>query len=202
MTGQAPAEDSEVILHPKAVFADPFRRSFNVLVMCDSYTPAGDPIRTNKRYEAAKIFSHHEIVYEQPWLRAKVYFVQKDTESSLGGPQGSDPPLLTHKDALSLGAPHTISTLCVGVSAGDELWVARYILERITEIAGVVLSFFPKPLIHSDWNVAGAKTKYSTRSMNEDGGYEEIEKAIVKLGSKRNYHIELALKSYQCSFSK
>ncbi|XP_056173058.1 glutamine synthetase-like [Syzygium oleosum] len=34
----------------------------------------------------------------------------------------------------------------VGISAGDELWIARYILERIMEIAGVVLSFDPKPI--------------------------------------------------------
>ncbi|XP_057797726.1 glutamine synthetase cytosolic isozyme 2-like [Salvia miltiorrhiza] len=34
----------------------------------------------------------------------------------------------------------------VGISAGDELWIARYILERITEIAGVVVSFDPKPI--------------------------------------------------------
>uniref|UniRef100_A0A2N9IXW7 glutamine synthetase n=1 Tax=Fagus sylvatica TaxID=28930 RepID=A0A2N9IXW7_FAGSY len=34
----------------------------------------------------------------------------------------------------------------VGISAGDQLWVARYILERITEIVGVVLSFDPKPI--------------------------------------------------------
>ncbi|KAJ6861573.1 glutamine synthetase nodule isozyme-like [Populus alba x Populus x berolinensis] len=34
----------------------------------------------------------------------------------------------------------------VGISVGDELWAAaRYILERITEVAGVVLSFDPKP---------------------------------------------------------
>ncbi|KAK1277395.1 hypothetical protein QJS04_geneDACA020397 [Acorus gramineus] len=34
----------------------------------------------------------------------------------------------------------------VVISAGDELWVARFILERITELAGVVLSFDPKPI--------------------------------------------------------
>jgi hypothetical protein len=36
-------------------------------VMCDCYTPAGEPIPTNKRYNAAKIFSNPEVSAEEPW---------------------------------------------------------------------------------------------------------------------------------------
>lgn len=35
--------------------------------MCDCYTPAGEPIPTNKRYNAAKVFSHPDVVAEEPW---------------------------------------------------------------------------------------------------------------------------------------
>ncbi|GKV53078.1 hypothetical protein SLEP1_g59624 [Rubroshorea leprosula] len=35
--------------------------------MCDTYTPAGEPIPTNKRHAAAKIFSHPDVVVEEPW---------------------------------------------------------------------------------------------------------------------------------------
>ena len=50
---QAPGDDSEVILRPCRIFKDPFRpRSDgvdNILVMCDTYTPAGEALPTNTR---------------------------------------------------------------------------------------------------------------------------------------------------------
>ena len=66
-TGKAPDEDSEVILYPQAIFKDPFRRGDNILVMCDAYTPRGEPILINKRFNVAQIFSHPEVVAEEPW---------------------------------------------------------------------------------------------------------------------------------------
>lgn len=35
--------------------------------MCDAYNPQGDPILTNKRHNAAKIFSHSDVIAEEPW---------------------------------------------------------------------------------------------------------------------------------------
>ena len=35
--------------------------------MCDAYTPAGEPIPTNKRFDAAKVFSNPEVAAEEPW---------------------------------------------------------------------------------------------------------------------------------------
>ncbi|XLS91214.1 hypothetical protein HN51_067222, partial [Arachis hypogaea] len=62
-TRQAPAEDTS----PQAIFKDPFRRGENILVICDAYTPAGEPIPTNKRHNVAKIFSHPYVASEEPW---------------------------------------------------------------------------------------------------------------------------------------
>lgn len=52
-TDQAPGDDSEVILRPVRIFNDPFRPredgKKNILVMCDTWTPAGEPLPTNSR---------------------------------------------------------------------------------------------------------------------------------------------------------
>ncbi|KAL0877351.1 hypothetical protein Bca101_027056 [Brassica carinata] len=222
-TGQAPGEDSEVILYPQAIFKDPFRRGNNILVMCDTYTPAGEPIPTNKRHAAAQIFSNPDVVAEVPWygIEQEYTLLQKDVKWPIGWPIGGFPgpqgpyycsvgadksfgrDIVDAHYKACLYAGINISGIngevmpgqwefqvgpSVGISAADEVWIARYILERITEIAGVVVSFDPKP-IPGDWNGAGAHTNYSTKSMREEGGYEIIKKAIDKLGLRHKEHI-------------
>ena len=46
-----------------------------------------------------------------------------------------------------------------GIEAGDHLWVARYLLGRVTEDLNVGLSFSPKP-VAGDWAGAGEHIKY------------------------------------------
>nr|AAG40238.2 glutamine synthetase GS1 [Solanum tuberosum] len=223
-TGQAPGEDSEVILYPQAIFKDPFRRGNNILVICDCYTPAGEPIPTNKMcHNAAKIFSNPDVVVEEPWygLEAEYTLLQRRNYWPLGWPIGGFPGLQgpyycgigsgkafgrdivdAHYKAYIYAGINISGIngevmpgqwefqvgLQVGIASGDEVWAARYILERITEIAGVVVSFDPKP-IPGDWNGAGAHTNYSTKSMRNEGGYEVIKKAIEKLGLRHKEHI-------------
>ncbi|RLN16479.1 glutamine synthetase cytosolic isozyme 1-3 [Panicum miliaceum] len=235
-TGQATGDDSEVILCPQAIFRDPFRKGKNILVMCDCYAPNGEPIPTNKRHGAAKIFSHPDVKAEEPWsmvflmvhqskfrfgIEQEYTLLQKDTNWPLGWPLGGYPgpqgpyycaagadksygrDIVDAHYKACLYAGIDISGIngevmpgqwefqvgpAVGISAGDQIWVARYILERITEVAGVVVSFDPKP-IPGEWNGAGAHTNYSTKSMRSDGGYEVIKKAIQKLGLRHREHI-------------
>lgn len=43
--------------------------------MCDTYTPAGEPLPTNARYKAEKIFSHPDVIAEEPWY-VRIYSFQ------------------------------------------------------------------------------------------------------------------------------
>lgn len=66
-TGQAPGDDSEVYLVPRAIYKDPFRRGDNILVMCDCYEPpkvkedgtVGEPVAipTNTRAACAEVMA-------------------------------------------------------------------------------------------------------------------------------------------------
>jgi len=79
---------------------------------------------------------------------------------------------------------------CEGVSIGDELWMARYILKRVAEMYDVEVNIDPKP-ITGDWNGAGCHTNFSTKQMRENGGYEHIIAAIKKLEIKHGEHIAI-----------
>mmetsp|Transcript_20055 Transcript_20055/g.28536 ORF Transcript_20055/g.28536 Transcript_20055/m.28536 type:complete len:428 (-) Transcript_20055:164-1447(-) len=226
-TGQAPGDDSEVILRPCRIFRDPFRPRTdgvdNILVMCDTYTPAGEPLPTNTRVIAEAAFSGKEA--EEPWFGLEQEFTlfNLDQRTPLGWPKGGMPsrpqgpyycsvgpenafgrPIVEAHYRACLYAGINISGTngevmpgqqeyqvgpCVGIDAADQLFMSRYILQRVCEDFHVVSTLHPKPITEGDWNGAGMHTNFSTKKMREAGGLEVIKKAIYKLGAKHAEHI-------------
>lgn len=181
-TNQAPGHDSEVIVKPRAIFKDPFRRGDNILVLCDTYTPQGKPLPTNTRAHAAEVFEKAKD--HKPWFGLEQeYCLFTPDRWPLGWPKGGFPgpqgpyycapgadvafgrPMVEAHYKACLYAGIKVAGIngevmpgqweyqigpCEGISAGDHLWMSRYIMARIGEEFGIVCSFDPKP-IPGDW---------------------------------------------------
>lgn len=218
-TDQAIGKDSEVIILPVSFFVDPFREN-GYLVLCECMDRYGNPIESNHRNPAAKIFDkvkEHHIWFG---LEAEYVFFDLKTKKPLGwpidgniGPQGKfycgvgtdrafGRPIVEEHYKKCLKAGIKISGInaevmpaqwefqvgpCEGIAAADQLWVARYILQRVCENYNVVASFESKPV--EGYNGSGCHTNFSTLHMREEGGIKYIYEAIEKLSKKHKEHI-------------
>ena len=79
----------------------------------------------------------------------------------------------------------------LGIEAGDHLWMARYILNRVCEKYGVSVDLRPKLI--KEINGSGCHANFSTKGMREGTaektGLEIIDEAIMKLSKKHLEHM-------------
>ena len=74
--------------------------------------------------------------------------------------------------------------------AADEMWMARYLMRRLTEKYGITISNMScKPLGDTDWNGSGMHANFSTSYMRETGGKEYFDQLMAAFEAARADHI-------------
>ena len=214
-TYQADNENSDLTLKPVRVYKDPFREEDDVLVLCEVYVPeTGLPHDSNTRdalldmpVTDAPLFGFEQ---EYTLFNGKMPIAWMYNE--MPEPQGDYYCGVGNRVvyARNMVEDHLVKCLKAGVDiygvnaevmpsqwefqtsasdplkASDDLWMARYILERVGEAFGCTISYAPKPL-EGEWNGAGCHTNFSTKPMRE--GWEAIQTAIKRLKKRHEVHM-------------
>jgi len=75
--------------------------------------------------------------------------------------------------------------------AGDQIWVARYLLERIGEKYGISVNWTCKPLGDTDWNGSGMHANFSNSLLRNAGNKETYDKVCSEFGKYIKEHIDV-----------
>jgi glutamine synthetase len=75
--------------------------------------------------------------------------------------------------------------------AGDQMWVARYLLERISESYDVTINWHCKPLGALDWNGSGMHANFSNSTLRSAGSQATFERICEAFRPVVNEHIKV-----------
>lgn len=215
-TMQAEGHSSDCVLKPVALYPDPARTN-GVLVMCEVMMPDGvTPHPSNKR---AGILDDEGawFGFEQEYFLYRNGRPLGFPESGFPAPQGPYYTGVGYKNvgdvARAIVEEHLDLCLAAGInheginaevakgqwefqifgkgsrSAADQMWIARYLLLRLTEKHGIDIEFHCKPLGDSDWNGSGMHCNFSTAYMREIGGKAYFEALMEAFEENRAAHI-------------
>ena len=217
-TEQADGSDSDCLLKPVAIFEDPDRKN-GYLVMTEVLNADGSPHPSNGRATIDDDDDDFWFGFEQEYFLwdMDTQLPPGFPEQGYPRPQG---PYYCSVGALNTYGRDVVEDhldLCIdaginieGINAevaagqwefqvfakgaqraGDETWVARYILERTGEKYGYAINWHPKPLGDTDWNGSGMHANFSNGPMREDGKEEIFTAICEEFGKNIERHISV-----------
>ena len=216
-TEQAEGGDSDCLLKPVAIFPDPGRANA-WLVMTEVLNADGTPHESNGRAtimddDADFWFGfEQEYVIIDPSTHRPVGF----PAGGYPGPQGPYYCSVGAENAIGrdMVEKHLDACLEAGLNveginaevmmgqwefqvfakgaaeAGDQIWVARYLLERIGEEYGLSIDWHCKP-IKGDWNGSGMHANFSNTLLRTCGSQEIYEKVCQAFEPRIAEHISV-----------
>jgi glutamine synthetase len=218
-TRQAEGNASDCLIKPVAIFPDPARESA-YLVMTEVLNADGTPHESNGRATIEDDDDDFWFGFEQEYFLWQTSINRPPGFPSAGGyppPQGQyycsvgannayGRDLIDEHLDVCLEAGINVEGINAEVAAGqwefqvfakgaaragDETWVARYLLERCGENYGLAINWHPKPLGPTDWNGSGMHANFSNGAMRSAGNKETFEKICDAFGEEVKSHIDV-----------
>lgn len=218
-TQQAEGGNSDLLLNPVAIFPDPDRKNA-YLVMTEVLNPDGTPHTTNGRATVTEEDEDFWFGFEQEYFLydAETRLPLGFPKGGFPGPQG---PYYCGVGANSAYGREIVEEhfdLCIeaginieGINAevaagqwefqifakgahqaGDQVWMARYLLERTAEKYGVYVEWHPKPLGKDlDWNGSGMHANFSNGLMRTCGDEKVFTAICEEFGKHIGEHIDV-----------
>ena len=215
-TMQAPGGSSDCILKPVYVCPDPARKG-GFLVMCEVLDANRKPHESNGRATIEDDDNDFWFGFEQEYflwdkkLNKPLGFTSKGTPPpqgqyycSVGASNAFGRQIVEEHLDTCLEAGLNIEGINAEVAigqwefqvfakgakaAGDQTWMARYILERIGEKYGVAINWHCKPMGKLDWNGSGMHANFSNSLLRKAGNKKTFEKVCEAFAPVVKEHI-------------